>query len=417
MSNTTAINVTLYTPEPYQRAVHDGLAQHWAGSMHFVKSVRQKGKSMMCENILVLAALSNPNQKSGFIAPTLRQAKPLYKDIVRHLKPLIAESNGSDLELTFINGSSVSFMSAEQGDNLRGFTVSEKGLLIIDEAAYISDDVFYAVTPFVNANNAPILAVSTPRFRSGFFYDFYMDGLNHTSGNVYSYDFNDWPNRFITPERLEMLKKKMPLNLFRADYLGEWMEATSDLFGDFAAVMSNTVAAGTRNTAGLDWGVGKAAGEKSDATALSIFNEHRQQVRIFNWNDLNETDTIKAIVDALRQYEVRKLVAEKNAIGAVYLGLLKKAIVQAALPCVVTEFTTTNDTKRKVIEAFVVEVQNRTCQLLDDPEQKVQMAAYQMERTPSGKITYNAAKGYHDDIIMADAFALHGMRTAQYAVR
>lgn len=412
----TAINVTLYTPQAYQRAVHDGLSQHWKGSMHFVKSVRQKGKSMMCENILALASLKYSDQRCGFLAPTLRQAKPLFKDIVRKLKPLIAESNGSDLELTFINGSSISFMSAEQGDNLRGFTVTERGILIIDEAAYISDDVFYAVTPFVNANNAPILCVSTPRFRQGFFYDFYTDGLKGVA-NTYAYDFNDWPNPYITPERLEMYRKKMPLNLFRADYLGEWMEANSDVFGDFQAVMSNSVTEGTKHTAGLDWGVGKAAGSDSDSTALSIFNEHRQQVRLFHWNDLNETDTIKAIVNALREYNVRKLVAETNSIGAVYLGLLKKAISQSGLPCVVVEFTTTNDTKRKVIEAFIVEVQNRTCQLLDEAEQKVQLAAYQMERTPTGKVTYNAAKGYHDDIIMADAFALHGMRTAQYAVR
>lgn len=412
----TAINVTLYTPQAYQRAVHDGLSQHWKGSMHFVKSVRQKGKSMMCENILALASLKHGDQRCGFLAPTLRQAKPLFKDIVRKLKPLIAESNGSDLELTFINGSSISFMSAEQGDNLRGFTVTERGILIIDEAAYISDDVFYAVTPFVNANNAPILCVSTPRFRQGFFYDFYTDGLKGVA-NTYAYDFNDWPNPYITPERLEMYRKKMPLNLFRADYLGEWMEANSDVFGDFQAVMSNSVTEGTKHTAGLDWGVGKAAGSDSDSTALSIFNEHRQQVRLFHWNDLNETDTIKAIVNALREYNVRKLVAETNSIGAVYLGLLKKAISQSGLPCVVVEFTTTNDTKRKVIEAFIVEVQNRTCQLLDEAEQKVQLAAYQMERTPTGKVTYNAAKGYHDDIIMADAFALHGMRTAQYAVR
>lgn len=414
-SPSTSINVTLYTPEPYQRAVHDGLAEHWQGSMHFVKSVRQKGKSMMCENILALASLSTPHQKSGFIAPTLRQAKPLYKDIVRSLKPLIMESNGSDLDLTFINGSSISFMSAEQGDNLRGFTVSEHGILIIDEAAYISDDVFYAVTPFVNANNAPILCVSTPRFRSGFFYDFYQDGLAHKDG-IHSYDFNDWPNPYITAERLAMLKRKMPLNLFRADYLGEWMEATSDLFGNFNAVISNTVTAG-RNTAGLDWGVGKAAGKDSDSTALCIFNDHRQQVRIFHWNDLDETATIKAVVDALKEYDVRKIVAETNSIGSVYLGLLKKAISAAGLPCVVVEFTTNNDSKRRVIEQYIVEVQNRTVQLLDDPEQKVQLAAYQMEKTPTGKITYNAARGYHDDIIMATAFALHGLRSAQYAIQ
>lgn len=412
------IKVRLYRPQPYQKAVHSGMAEHWQGSIHVVKSTRQAGKSVMCENVLIKCSLDHPKQSSIMICPTFRQGKKIYRSIVRKFKgtPLLDNANASDLEIIFTNGSQISFLSAEQGDSLRGFTVSRYGILILDEAAYIADEVFYTVTPFVNANNAPILIVSTPRFKAGFFFEFYNDGLMGRP-NVYAYDFADYSNPFVTPEKLEMYRHKMPLNLYRADYLGEWMEATSDLFGDFTKVMSNTTTADGDLTAGCDWGVGREAMSKdSDYTVLSVFNSQRQQVRLHRWNDLNETDTIKAIIDGLKTYNVRKIVVETNSIGRVYLGLLKKAIAAAHLSCRVVEFTTTNDSKRRAVEQFIVHVQNRTIQLLDDPEMKIQLSAYQLQRTPSGKITYNAADGYHDDCIIATSLALHGLTASTYSV-
>lgn len=410
------IEVKLYHPKPYQQAVLDGLFSHWRDSFHFVKAVRQCGKSMMLENLLIRVSLARPNQTSVLISPTFKQGKKIFKSIAKKFKrtPLFESGNSSDLELTFVNGSTIVILSAEQGDNIRGQTVSEYGIMAIDEAAYISDEVFYTATPFVNANHAPIVAVSTPRFKQGFFYDFYTDGLNGKP-NVYSYDFTDYDNPFLTADKLAMYRSKMPLNLFRADYLGQWMETLSDVFGDFKKILSNTVTMTGDYTAGIDWGVGKnAQSDDSDSTSLSIFNNLHQQVRLYHWNDLDETTTIQRLVEALRENKVRKVVVETNSIGGVYLGLLRKSIMAAGLPCQVVEFTTTNDSKREIIESFVVMVQNRTIQLLDDNEQSIQMSAFRMEKTPSGKITYNGTPGYHDDCIMATAMALHGMKSGTY---
>jgi len=418
MKRQRTITVNLYKPKDYQLAVHRGLSEHWADSFHFVKAVRQCGKSMMAENILIKASLTHPNQTSVLIAPTFKQARKILKSIVRKFRrtPLYAGSNSSDLEFTFSNGSIIVFLSAEQGDNIRGQTVSQYGVLVIDEAAYISDEVFYTATPFVNANHAPIVAVSTPRFKQGFFYDFYADGLQGKA-NIYAYDFTDYDNPFLTPEKLEMYRNKMPLNLFRADYLGQWMETTSDVFGDFKKVLSNTVSMTGQYTAGIDWGVGKnAKSNDSDSTSLSIFNNLHQQVGIFHWNDLDETTTIARIVETLKQFNVRKVVVETNSIGSVYLGLLRRAIQQAGLLCQVVEFATTNDSKREAIEYFIVQVQNRTIQLLDDNEQSIQMSAFRMEKTPTGKVTYNGTPGYHDDCIMATAMALHGLKIGTYNI-
>jgi hypothetical protein len=383
-----------------------------------VKAVRQCGKSMMCENIIIECSLRHAHQTSIWVSPTIKQSKRIFKSIVKNLRNsgLLLSHNGTDLDITFINGSQILFASAEQGDNIRGATVSKYGIMIIDEAAYITDEVYYVCTPFVNANNAPTLIVSTPRFKSGFFYDFFEDGRNGKP-NIYSYDFTEYPNPYLTKERLEMYRSKMPLNLFRADYLGQWMEAMSDIFGGFKRILNNSVTLDGNYTAGIDWGVGKSAkSEDSDQTSLSIFNSLHQQVRIYHWNDLDETTTINRIVAALKENQVRKVVVETNSIGSVYLGLLKKAIQAAGVPCQVIEFVTSNDSKRQVIEALIVEVQNRTIQLLDDAEQSLQMSAYTMERTPSGKITYNAAPGYHDDCIIATALALHGTKRGTYNI-
>lgn len=412
------ITLHLYTPEPYQRAVHNGLKDYWGGSIHVVKAVRQCGKSMMCENIIIECSLRHAHQTSIWVSPTIKQSKRIFKSIVKNLRNtgLLLSHNGTDLDITFFNGSQILFASAEQGDNIRGATVSKYGIMIIDEAAYITDEVYYICTPFVNANNAPTLIVSTPRFKSGFLYDFFEDGRNGKP-NIYSYDFTEYPNPYLTKERLEMYRSKMPLNLFRADYLGQWMEAMSDIFGDFKRILNNSVTLDGNYTAGIDWGVGKSAkSDDSDQTSLSIFNSLHQQVRIYHFNDLDETTTINRLVDALKENQVRKVVVETNSIGNVYLGLLKKAIQAAGLACQVIEFTTTNDSKRRIIEALIVDVQNRTIQLLDDAEQSLQMSAYTMERTPSGKITYNAAPGYHDDCIIATALALHGTKRGTYNI-
>lgn len=412
------IHVQLYTPQPYQRAVVDGLTANWEDSFHFVKAVRQCGKSVMLENLLTKYSLKTPKQTSILISPTLKQSRKMFKSIVKKFSQtqVFYGSNATDLEVAFINKSQIIFLSAEQGDNIRGFTVTKNAILAIDEAAYISDDVFYTATPFVNANHAPIVCVSTPRFKQGFFYEFFNDGLAGKH-NIHSYDFTEYPNPYLSKKKLEMYRSKMPLNLFRADYLGEWMEAMSDVFGDFKRILNNSVTIDGQYTAGIDWGVGKnAKSDDSDQTALSIFNSMHQQVRLYHFNDLDETTTINRLVAALKENQVRKVVVETNSIGNVYLGLLKKAIQAAGLPCQVIEFVTSNDSKRQIIEALIVDVQNRTIQLLDDAEQSLQMSAYTMERTPSGKITYNAAPGYHDDCIIATALAIHGTKRGSYNI-
>lgn len=111
---------------------------------------------------------------SAVIEPTLAQSRRVFKQIVKAISPsgLIESANAATLEITFKNGAEILFKSAQQGDSIRGFTVT--GILIIDEMAFIEDEIIDILMPLVDANNANILMISTPLFTSGRFYEEYI---------------------------------------------------------------------------------------------------------------------------------------------------------------------------------------------------------------------------------------------------
>ena len=75
------------------------------------------------------------------------------------------------------NGSTIFFKSAEQKDGLRGYTVT--GIYVVDEAAFISDEVFFETLAWVNVSQAPVVLCSTPKHKTGFFFKYYMLGLSN----------------------------------------------------------------------------------------------------------------------------------------------------------------------------------------------------------------------------------------------
>lgn len=398
--------------QPYQRIVYRQLKKHWNDSVHVILSPRQMGKSYLIEMILLDCSINYNRQTSIIVEPTLAQSRKMANEIYNFISktPAFKSYNSQLLEIKFHNGSQILFKSNEQGEvALRGYTISKHGVLIFDEGAYIDDSLFYASMPLCNAHKSPIMIFSTPRWKSGFFYDFF------NNPDCFCYDWSTFDNPFLTPEKFEMIRASMPTQLFLADYKGKWMESISQIFGNYEKILSNNFDLDGDYVAGIDWGAGKNSDDQnSDYTAISILNSKRQQVLLKYQNTLDETQTIKWLVDILAEFGVKKAVVEQNSIGSVYLGLLKKEVVRRALKCQIIVLVNTNDKKNEIYQQLIVNVQNNTIQLLDDSELKMEMAVLKMEKTKTGKITYNAPKPYHDDCLDATGFALYGMQKGVY---
>lgn len=399
--NKKTVSIKGYTPISWQQEAHKALAEHASGLTLVVKAHRQVGKTLFVCNALLYNSINYSGSVSYYISPTWTQSRKVFREIVKSLRdvPIVASSNETLLSITFINGSEIYLKSAEQSDGaLRGFTCKKRGLLCIDEAAYISVEVFANVLNYTNVNNNNVIIVSTPKFESGFFYDLYCKGLTGEDKNTIAIDVNQYDtSMFLPEEKKAFYKTTMPTLMYQTDILGLFIKEFSEVFGDFSHVCSNKF--DTENKEyymGIDWGTGSGG----DRTAISIFNGLKQQVALHYFDDKDPNQTIEYIMNLVEEYRPKKVTVEKNSIGDVLGKLLKKQL-QKYKNTIFRFFNTDNKSKNRIVGQFQVAINNSTIQLLNDTELKIEMSNYQVEKTNMNKTTYNAASGYHDDLTMA----------------
>lgn len=392
-----------FHPYAHQRAVIDAIGKSKCSyKTVVVKSSRQKGKSFMIANILLYFALNWNKTKNICVSPTLKQAKNIYKTIMDAIEKtgIVKNSNATDLEITFINRSNIRFLSAEMGESLRGYTVT--GILCIDECCYISDEVFNTIKPWVDYNKSPILMVSTPYVKQGFFWQYYNYGLEGVN-KVITVDwcdpkFKKEMDKILPPERLEEYRKTMPANKFKSEYLGEWLDDDGTVFIQFKDCAKDVqILPNDKLFVGIDW----AMGGGNDDTAVAIINDKGEQVFLDYFNNLTPTQQIDRIVEDLNPY-MRQIVViqpELNSLGGVLTDNLKERLQGRAR---IEGFNTTNQSKNELVMDLQTAFEQKTITILNDPKQMRELSFYTAEYNPKTKnVSYNAPLGLNDDLCIA----------------
>ena len=397
-----------YKPFPWQAAVHNGLTKYGlnSGHIHVVKAKRQIGKSFIIINELLRFSIDYKCTTSCCLSPTLNQARKIYKEILKVTDQtgIIRKKNDSLLEIELINDSIIVFKSAEQRESLRGYTFN--GILCIDEAAYISDEVYSIIRPTVDVWQAPILMVSTPKYKMGFFFDTYSLGrLEQYKDRITAYDLTQFDTSALLPqETLELYRQMLPKNMYITEYLGEFLDSESIVFGDFKQCISNDITPFNEVYVGIDWG----SGVGSDNTVVTALNEHNQQVFSISFNNKTALQQIDYIVEYLNGYgtKVKHILAESNGLGKPLCDNLKAKIKKIPI----TEWSTTNANKLELINRLQVALEQTKIQLLDDEQQTAELEMYEAKVKENGTVTYNAPVGSHDDRVMSLMFAMESKR-------
>lgn len=410
------MKVVGYKPCPHQRDVHKAIAEHPKGSVFVVKSQRQVGKTIMLENELLRASLNNRDAISMAISLTLAASRKIYKEMLKAIQktPVLNKKNDSLLMLEFINGSVIYFRSVEQGDSLRGFSIKNGGIMVIDEAAYCPDEFFYSVLlPMTNVSRADIVIASTPKFKTGFFFTYFERGLNGDPG-IYSFDFTTYDlTAFLSPEKLEEYRRVMPKNQFITEYLGQFLDGDSVLFEGFRECIAKAKASLSRVYIGVDWcsGVGK------DRTAVSVINQAGEQIFTAQFNDKNTSQTVDEVEKIYNKYKALNPIiwGEVNGVGKPYCDLLKDRDIK------VYEWTTTNKSKNELVAHLQVAFEQHKLTLADDERQSSELSYYEADYNPKTMVvTYSAPQGLNDDTVMSlmiswEAY-LYGNKVGKYVV-
>ena len=389
-----------YVPFSHQRAVHNALNNAYgSGKIYVVKARRQVGKSIMVEQELLRFAINYKNTVNACVCPTLNQARKMFQDIIYCIidSGVVQKKNETLLEIDLINGSKIFFKSAEQKDSLRGYTIS--GILCVDECSFISDDVFYGLLlAWTNVHKAPILLTSTPKFKQGFYWNYWNMGLNDNNEDVISIDFNSFDtSALLSPSKLEAYKLMLPKGQFLTEYMGEFLDSQSIVFGDFKdCINKKEIEPYKELYVGIDW----SSGVGGDSTVVSALNERSEQVFMLRFNNKRAVEQIDYIKQYLQPYmaHIKIIVAECNGVGQPLVDSLKIAIDGKVK---IEEFTTTNASKIKLINQLQVAFEQKQIKILDDEKQTNELSIYEAKVGTNGTVTYNAPTGCNDDTVIA----------------
>jgi phage terminase large subunit-like protein len=406
------MHVELFDLEQWQRDLFSMYESKPRDTWFVVKAKRQCGKSVAMEALLIAASLKRSNSFSLFVSPVIQQARKVFQDVQRIAYQLITNANASVLEITFCNGSVIKFGSSQQADSLRGFTVKNTGVLVIDEAAFCSDDVFYQIlVPTTNVFRSDIFIVSTPKFKQGFFFNLYLKGLEG-DGKVLSVDWNTYDtSKYLPNETLEIYRQQMPRLAFQSEFLAEFIDGDGAVFTNFKqCVGACSLHADVPTVVGIDWGTG-TGGDYTVLTTGQVYDGKACIVAQTAFNDKNATETIRCIVEhvaRLKGQNIRDVecIVEKNSIGQVYLQLLNDALPDDVQ---LVAFNTSNKSKDRIIKQVIALFERQRIAIPNDTRLLNELTMYACEVNSNGLPIYSAPSGYHDDRVMSLCFAVERM--------
>ena len=387
----------------WQKAVTDEICDQLGTNKVVVcKAHRQAGKSYMCEGVLLHYALNYSRTTNAMISPTLNQSRNIFKELVSAIyeSGVIKRKNETLLEIELINGSRIFFRSSEMGEALRGYHID--GILILDEASYLSEDIAQLVLPWRQVAKAPMLVVSTPKLKTGLFFRYYNMGIERVD-NTITIDWNDYnTSPLLSQEQIETYKKILSPNQFKSEILGEFLDMEGMVFTNIEPNIKDTTEY-KKLYAGIDWGTGKG----EDYTALTIFNENGEMVYLDYFNQLGTFAQVERLSQTLIKYKdhIEQVQIEDNSIGSPLTDLLEKVLTEnneRQLKSKIKRFTTTNKSKSEIVAQVQTGLELNDLKILNDKLLVSQLTSYEATYNfKTGNVSYNGAQGTHDDLVVS----------------
>ena len=276
---------------------------------------RQTGKSYSLSLLALWWAFRKPEQTVMLVSAGEEASKRLLSTITSvATHPLLQGSvlNETASLLLLSNGSEIRSVPASERQ-IRGWSVD---LLVVDEAAYVSDEVLLgAAFPTTLARpDSRIVLASTPWAMEGAFYRYALQGFEEgQQARTFQWRLKDAP--WIDDATVEHARKTYPALRFQAEFEGEFVGATDALFSPAelrAAVapyrlLSPEDARGEEIVVGVDWG---RAFDRHAVVALGVLEDYganEAPVLFLPWLETSQrpyTEMV-ATVAALAQHKRR----------------------------------------------------------------------------------------------------------------
>ena len=281
-----------------------------------IRAGRQVGKSFIVSLKAAIYAIQNPKKTVLIVASVDRQAMLLFEKVVETILLLdksqigVGENKPTLHHIKLRNGTHIHCLpTGRSGYGIRGYTVD---LLICDEAAYIDNSVFTAITPMLATTKGSIILLSTPKGVKNFFYDVFQKESNYTTWAINSEDCPRMDKDYLKREKHRLTKLE-----YAQEYLGEFLEYLTNLFTDELLDNVLTIDIGSlkgESILGLD--LARYGGDENAFAELIMESKEKMEIVSIETTDYVSTiETIEKIKAMNRRKDYVKIYLDDGGLG------------------------------------------------------------------------------------------------------
>jgi hypothetical protein len=187
---------------------------------------RQAGKSSVVAALALHTALFEPGSLTLLLSPSERQSGELAHTIWSYYRRLgrpVPPNTENTLTLELATGSRIKALPSKEA-NIRGFP--RVRLLVIDEAAWVPDELYYSVLPMLAVSGGNVVVLSTPCGKRGFFHKEWTEG----GGDWERVEIPATMCPRINPTFLKEQRRRMPAFRYQSEYECAFTETLDQMY-------------------------------------------------------------------------------------------------------------------------------------------------------------------------------------------
>ncbi len=193
-----------------------------------VAAGRRTGKSRLAAWQLIIYGLQTERGHVYYVAPTQGQARDImWTTLLELANPVIKSSHINNLQITLINGCTISLKGADRPETMRGVSLK---FLVMDEYADMKPSVWEQILrPALADQKGDAMFIGTPMGRNHF-YELYRYAELKDDDSYKAWHFTSYDNPLLDPNEIDTAKKSMSSYAFRQEFLASFEAMGSEIF-------------------------------------------------------------------------------------------------------------------------------------------------------------------------------------------
>ncbi len=377
----------------------------------FVVAGIRGGKTRAGAVELIRHAISMPGAHGWVVGPTytmLDNARRavLGDTLLKHRKDLLkpggyVKREGGGGRLHFSNGTVVDFRSAEWEDTLRGPGID---FMWIDEAQLLKESAWNICKGRTSDTLGRIWCTGTPLGRNWLFREF-SRGADKIESDYASWRFPSTMNPMVSASEVEMMRRQIPESFWRQEYLAEFVEGVSSVFGELDPCLVDKYPifderSLPRVAIGLD------LARKHDFSAIVVLSSHGQVCHSERFTKVGWKWQRERVIELSHAWSNAPVIADATGVGDPFIEDLTSAGID------VHPYNMGHHTKKsQLVEQLMLDIEGARMWLPKEAERLLyELQIYRRSLTTAGNVRYSAPDGEHDDMVIALALANWGVR-------